>query len=116
MEVKPELLDAPLSLGKHYYNQALFLEEDANKIKGTTPDVKKKKDDMIAQVVGICDQAIPPLEKVFNGYDTKGKLKVSEKSNFKSACNLLVYCYDKKKDKTKSAFYDKKYSEADSVH
>jgi tetratricopeptide (TPR) repeat protein len=116
IEVKPESLDANLSLGKHYYNQALFIEEDMSKIKGTKPEDKQKKDALNTQLVGVCDKAIPPLEKVFNEYDAKGKLKVSEKSNYKSACNLLVYCYDKKKDKAKSDFYDKKYSGADAAH
>ncbi len=116
--VKPESVDASLSLGKHYYNQALFIEEDISKIKGTTlkPEDKKKKDDLNAQLLAVCEKAVSPLEKVFNEYDSKGKLKVSEKSNFKSACSLLAYCYGKKKDKAKSDFYDKKYDGADSTH
>ena len=64
----------------------------------------------------LIDKTIPPLEKVFGHFDTMGKLKVSERSNFKSACTLLNYCYDRKKDKAKADFYQKKYDEADKAH
>ena len=52
----------------------------------------------------IADKAIPYLEEVFKHYDTMGKLKVSEKSNFKSSCSLLSYSYGKKKDNAKLHF------------
>ena len=100
-------------MAKHYFNQALFLEEDANKIKGTKPEDVKKKEEMKAQVVALCDKAIPPFEVVFKSLDGKDNLKLSEKSEFKSACNNLAYCYDRKKDKAKSDFYQKKYDEVD---
>ncbi len=116
IELKPDSYDARLSLGKHYYNQMLFLEEDASKIKGSKPEDVKKKADMNAEVATIADKAIPQLEKVFGFYDTQGKLKTSERSNFKSACSLLTYSYEKKKDKTKADFYQKKYDEADKAH
>jgi hypothetical protein len=116
MEVKPEHFEVPLSLGKHYYNQALIVEDEAAKIKGAKPEDVKKKADLKAEVAALSEKAIEPLEKTFNAYDAKGKLKVSEKSNFKSACNLLAYCYNIKKDKAKADFYQKKYDEADSTH
>ncbi|MGN6491619.1 MAG: tetratricopeptide repeat protein [Agriterribacter sp.] len=113
LALKPDALEANLNLAKHYFNQALFLEEDANKIKSTKPEDVKKKDEMKAQVVALCDKAIPPFEVVFNALDSKETLKLSEKSEYKSACNNLAYCYDRKKDKAKSDFYQKKYDEAD---
>lgn len=113
LALKPDALEANLNLAKHYFNQALFLEEDANKIKSTKPEDVKKKDEMKAQVVALCDKAIPPFEVVFNALDSKSTLKLSEKSEYKSACNNLAYCYDRKKDKAKSDFYQKKYDEAD---
>jgi hypothetical protein len=116
LTIKPESWETELSLGKHYYNMALFLEDDANRIKGTKPEDVKKKADMNAQIVALADKAIPHLEKVFNHYDPMGKLKTAERSNFKSSCSLLSYCYDKKKDKAKSDLYQKKYDEADKAH
>jgi tetratricopeptide (TPR) repeat protein len=113
LALKPEALEANLNLAKHYFNQALFLEDDANKIKGKTPDDLKKKEEIKAQVVALCEKAIPPFEIVFKEYDNKGTLKLSEKSEFKSACNNLAYCYDRKGDKAKSDFYQKKYDEID---
>ncbi len=114
LALKPDALDANLNLAKHYFNQALFLEDDANKIKGNTPDDVKKKADIKAQVLAFCDKAIPPFEVVFKAFDGKPDLKLSERSEFKSACNNLAYCYDRKNDKAKSEFYQKKYDEIDS--
>ena len=74
----------------------------------------KKKADIKAQVVALCEKAIPPFEVVFKELDSKSNLKLSEKSEYKSACNNLAYCYDRKKDKAKADFYQKKYDEADS--
>ncbi|MFT3946283.1 MAG: hypothetical protein QM763_04845 [Agriterribacter sp.] len=114
LAIKPDALEANLNLAKHYFNQALFIEEDANKIKGTKPEDVKKKDELKAQVVALCDKAIPPFEAVYNNLIAKETLKLSEKSELKSACNNLAYCYDRKKDKAKSDFYQKKYDEIDS--
>jgi hypothetical protein len=116
LTLKADSYETMLSLGKHFYNQMLFVEEDSYKVKGTTPEAVKKKADYAALINEMVDKTIPQLEKVFNHYDPQGKLKVGERSNFKSACSLLNYCYDKKKDKTKAEFYQKKYDEADKAH
>jgi hypothetical protein len=116
IELKPDSYEAKLSLGKHYYNVMLIKEEEANKVKGTKPEDVKKKADINAEIAAQADKAIPYLEEVFKHYDTMGKLKVSEKSNFKSSCSLLSYCYGKKKDTAKVSFYEKKYDEADKEH
>ena len=113
LALKADSYETMLSLGKHFYNQMLFIEEDSYKVKGTTPEAVKKKADYAALINEMVDKTIPQLEKVFAHYDPQGKLKVGERSNFKSACSLLNYCYDKKKDKTKAEFYQKKYDEAD---
>ena len=113
LAIKPDALEVNLNLAKHYFNQALFIEEDANKIKGKTPEDLKKKEELTAQVLSLCDKAIPPFEVVFKEYDNKETLKLSEKSEFKSACNNLAYCYDRKGNKAKSDFYQKKYDEVD---
>ena len=114
--LKPENMDAQLALGKHYYNMALFMEEDVNKIRGTKPEDVKKKADLAAQVAETSTKSIQPLEIVYNAFDSQGKLKTHDKSNYKSSCSLLSYCYEKKKDKTKSDFYQKKYDDADKNH
>ena len=114
--IKPDSYETMLSLGKHFYNQMLFIDEDIYKARGTNPDVVKKKADLQASLDVLVDKSIPVLEKVFTHYDGMGKLKVAERSNFKSACTLLNYCYDKKKDKVKAEFYQKKYDDADTAH
>jgi hypothetical protein len=114
--LKPENSDVWLSLGKHYYNQALFKEDEVRAIKGTKPEDVKKKADMNAEIVALADRSIAPLEKVFAMFDGEGKLKTHDKSNFKSSCNLLNYAYGMKKDKAKADFYQKKYDEADAKH
>jgi len=111
LEVKPDSYEAMLSLGKHYYNQLLFIDEETSKTKDAA-----KKAEMNTQAMALVDKAIPYLEKVFAHYDPMGKLKVGERSNFKSACSLLTYCYEKKKDKAKADLYQKKYDEADKAH
>jgi hypothetical protein len=116
LTLKPESYETMLSLGKHFYNQLLFIEEDMYKVRGTKPEDVKKKADLQAIMDEMISKTIPPLEKVFTHFDTMGKLKVGERSNFKSACTLLNYCYDKKKDKAKADFYQKKYDEADTAH
>lgn len=116
IELQPESFESKLSLGKHYYNVMLIKDEEASKIKGTKPEDVKKKADINAEIVVVADKAIPYLEEVFKHYDSLGKLKVSEKSNFKSSCSLLSYSYGKKKDNAKVTFYEKKYDEADKAH
>jgi hypothetical protein len=116
LSLKPDSYETMLSMGKHFYNQLLFIEEDIYKIKGTKPEDVKRKADLTASLDAMVTSTIPYLEKVFAHYDPMGKLKVGERSNFKSACTLLNYCYDKKKDKAKAEFYQKKYDEADKAH
>lgn len=114
--LKPENSDVWLSLGKHYYNQALFKEDESRAIKGTKPEDVKKKADISADVVALCEKSIMPLEKVYTMFEGQGKLKTHDRSNFKSACSLLNYAYDKKKDKAKADMYQKKYDDADKTH
>jgi tetratricopeptide (TPR) repeat protein len=116
IELNPESWETQLSLGKHYYNMMLMHEEEYNKIRGTKPEDVQRKSDLGAKMAALADQAVIPLEKVYTHYDSQGKLKVSEKSNYKSSCSLLSYCYEKKKDKTKADFYQKKYDGADAAH
>ena len=116
LSLKPDSYLTMLSLGKHFYNQMLFVEEELYKIKGQGAEQTKKREEINAAIDALGNKAIPQLEAVFNYYDKLGKLKVNDKSNFKSACSLLTYCYNMKKDKAKADFYQKKYDEADKAH
>ena len=116
LNLKPDSHLTMLSLGKHFYNQMLFIEEDLYKVKGQGTEQTKKREEINAMIDRLGNKAIPRLEAVFNHYDKMGKLNVSDKSNFKSACSLLNYCYTMKKDKAKSEFYQNKYDEADKAH
>ena len=114
--VKPDNFDVVLSLGKHFYNQALLIEDEASRIRGTKPEDIKRKAEFNSKLVDIIDKAIVPLDKVFNHYDKAGKLKTHDKSNFKSSCNLLIFCYTAKKDKVKQDFFQKAYDSVDTTH
>jgi tetratricopeptide (TPR) repeat protein len=113
LELNPDGTEAHLNLGKHYFNQALILDDEASKIKGVKPEDVKRKADINSDVVTLSDKAIPHFEEVFNKYDGKDKLKVGERSEYKSACYNLMYCYGKKKMKDKVAFYQKKYDDVE---
>jgi len=113
---KPDNYDVLLSLGKHFYNQAVLVEDEASRIRGAKPDDVKKKADLNAKLLEIVDKTTVPLEKVYNNYDKLGKLKTHDKSNLKSACNLLMYCYTVKKDKAKLDAYQKTYDSVDTTH
>jgi tetratricopeptide (TPR) repeat protein len=114
--VKPENFDVVLSLGKHFYNQAVLIEDEASRIRGTKPEDVKRKAELNSKLVDIIDKAIVPLDKVFNHYDKGGKLITRDKSNFKSACSLLIFCYTVKKDKVKQDFFQKAYDSFDTTH
>jgi hypothetical protein len=111
--IKPENFDVLLSLGKHFYNMALFKDEESRSIKSNKPEDQKKKADMKAEVIALATKTIEPLEKVFNHYDSEEKLKTHDRSNYKSAISLLQFAYEQKGDKAKSDFYQKKYDVAD---
>lgn len=113
LKVKPENSDVQLALGKHFYNMALLKDEEARLIKGAKPEDVKKKADIKAEVTTLANSSIAPLEVVFNAFDSQAKLKTHDRSNYKSAANLLQFAYDMKGDKAKSEFYQKKYDEAD---
>jgi hypothetical protein len=116
LSLNPDSYITMLALGKHFYNQMLFVEEDLYKIKGQGPEQTNKRAEISAAIDALGSKAIPHLESVFNYYDKQGKLKVNDRSNFKSSCTLLTYCYNMKKDKAKADFYQKKYDEADAAH
>lgn len=113
IKVKPENSDVQLALGKHFYNMALLKDEESRLVKGTKPEDVKKKADLKAEVAALANQAVAPLEIVFNTYDSQAKLKTHDRSNYKSSANLLQNAYDMKGDKAKAEFYQKKYDEAD---
>jgi hypothetical protein len=114
--VKPDNYDVVLSLGKHFYNQAVLIEDEMSRIRGSKPEDVKKKADFNVKLLEVSEKTIAPLEKVYNYYDKLGKLKTHDKSNLKSACNLLMYCYGFKKDKAKQDLYQKVYDNVDASH
>lgn len=113
LALKPEGIEVNLNLAKHYFNQALYIDDDVRKIRGNKPEDVAKKKELQDKVIALCDKAIPPFEVVFAEFDGRDDLKVSERSEYKSACNNLAYCYDRKNNKAKADFFQKKYDEAD---
>lgn len=114
LALKPDGVEVNLNLAKHYFNQALFMDDEVRKIRGNKPEDVAKKKELQEKIVALCNQAIPPFEVVFAEFDGRDDLKLSEKSEYKSACNNLAYCYDRKNDKAKSEYFQKKYDEVDS--
>jgi hypothetical protein len=113
LELNPTSVETQLSLGKHYYNQILFKEDDISKIKGTKPEDLQSKAKLQKVVDSLYEKAIVPLEYSFKYYDGSKSMKISEKSNYKSSASLLNFVYTKNKNKEKADFYQKKYDEAD---
>ncbi len=113
LELNPTSVETQLSIGKHYYNQILFKEDDIAKIKGTKPEDLQSKANLQKVVDSLFDKAKNPLESAFKFYDGAKSMKISEKSNYKSSASLLNFIYTKEKNKEKADFYQKKYDDAD---
>ncbi|MBX9783151.1 MAG: hypothetical protein K2X48_07645 [Chitinophagaceae bacterium] len=105
--------DAYLLLGKTYFNDAAFLQDEIKKIKGTAPADVQKKNDMKAKMDARMKDAIPNLESAFNIFEGMNQAEVMKdrrmKNEYKSSANLLVEAYRFIGNTEKEKYYQKKY-------
>lgn len=102
-----------LLYAQYYYNQGIFVLEDAGKIKGAklTADQTKQKTDLNTKGEGFLKKAIPYAEKALSSFGEG--TKKSEKSRYKSAANLLENIYQSLGDKTNLKKYQDLYDGAE---
>ena len=102
-----------LLYAQFYYNQGIFVLQDAGKIKGAklTAEQAKQKADLNTKGEDLLKKAIPYAEKSMNSY--QDGYKKSEKSRFKSAVNLLQNIYQSLGDKVNLKKYQDIYDGAD---
>ncbi|MEO8821588.1 MAG: hypothetical protein ABI267_04095 [Ginsengibacter sp.] len=102
-----------LLYAQYYYNQGIFVLEDAGKIKGAklTPDQTKQKADLNTKGEDFLKKAIPYGDKALNSFGEGAKK--SEKSRYKSAANLLENIYQSLGDKANLKKYQDFYDGAE---
>src|SRR5579871_430248 len=116
LQVKPDYAQAALVLGEISYNQAVDLQSQARTLKGSSPDMVKKKADLRDQAMKKYDEAIPNFQKVEQDLGSQGKLKMDDKRALKDAYDSLITIYEQKKQKDKSDAYTNKYNNVDKDH
>ncbi len=112
IRLRPESEEARLSLGKHFYNQALMYYEEASRNTGKSPEDLQLKSQLEEQASLLAEKAIQPLEFVFSRLDGRKGLKEPESSYYLSSCSLLSYCHEIRKDYAKSDLYRNKFEAA----
>ncbi len=96
-------------LGQLYFNHAVYISKDFNKIKGTKPEDVKARADIKANYVSKFVEAIPFLENAATYLENIEPKKISEKSFLRNAYVMLEDCYKEKGDNAKAAEYSKKF-------
>mgnify|MGYP001319076546 CR=1 FL=1 len=112
-EIDPAKIDGYLLLGKTYFNDAAFLQEDLKKIRGKTPEDEKKKADMKAKMETRMKEALPFLER---SHEMFKKVKEEEfkaekrlRNEYKTTLYLLTEAHRFLGNTEKEKFYDKEY-------
>ena len=102
-----EANSASVLLANHLYNTAALYSEKADKIKSLKPaDVKRKKD-ITSLAVATLNELIPYAESNVKYFKNQPTLKMSQKSNFRSAAGYLAEAYKATKNVAKAAEYEK---------
>lgn len=104
-----EVFGANFLLGQLYFNHAVYILKDFNKIKGTKPEDIKAKADIKTSYVAKFSAAIPYLEIAAADLEKREPKKISDKSFLRNAYGMLEDCYKQKGDNAKAAEYSKKY-------
>jgi tetratricopeptide (TPR) repeat protein len=112
IEIDPKQPDAHLLLGKTYFNEAAFMQDEMKKIKGTTPADTQKKTDMKKQMEEKMKEALPHLDNSLAIYAamTADQLKDKRtKNEYKSTLYLLTEAHRFLGNKDKEKEFDTKY-------
>lgn len=100
--------DAQLLMVRYLSEKIYRMEDSTRTLKGTTPDVAKKKQAIVARTNALWDKMLPYAEAAFNGYASKTELKGYEKGNLKFVSNVLIDYYTMKKQADKAKMYQDK--------
>jgi tetratricopeptide (TPR) repeat protein len=112
IELDPKQPDAHLLLGKTYFNEAAFMQDEMKKIKGTTPADTQKKTEMKKQMEDRMKEALPHLDNSLVIYTamTPDQLKDKRtKNEYKSTLYLLTEAHRFLGNKDKEKEFDAKY-------
>ncbi len=112
IELDPKQPDAHLLLGKTYFNEAAFMQDEMKKIKGTTPADTQKKTEMKKQMEDRMKEALPHLDNSLAIYVamTADQLKDKRtKNEYKSTLYLLTEAHRFLGNKDKEKEFDAKY-------
>ena len=111
MKLKPEDVNVNWLYGQYYFNQGIEIKDKVKSVKGVTPADVKIKTDINAQATQSFMAAIPYGEKALSILEV-GTRK-SEKSRYKSICDLMQRIYQALQKPDKVKFYQNKYDSAD---
>jgi hypothetical protein len=116
LQIKPDYPQAALILGEISFNEAVDLQAKARAVKGSTPDLIKKRNDLKEQAMKKYDESVPYFQKVEQDLGPKGKLKMDDKIALRNAYDSLITIYEQKKQKDKSDAYTLKFNSVDKDH
>ena len=97
-------------MARHLYADAANYDDEIK----LTKDAKKKAE-LKAKLVQEMNECIPYAEAAIKYFSQQPKLKMSQKTNYKSMLDYLVQIYLAKGDAKRSAEYDKKKLEVDKL-
>lgn len=112
IELDAKTADAHLLMGKIYYNEAAFIQDEIKKIKGTTPADTQKKADMKKKMDERMKDAIPNLDNAYVIFSTMTADQLKDrrtKNEYKSTVYLLTEAHRFLGNKDKEKEYDAKY-------
>lgn len=113
IELDASRVDAYLLLGKAYFNEAAFIQDEMKKIKGKTPDDEKKRAEMKAQMESRMKEAIPNFEKSHEIFkktpEEEFKKEKRLRNEYKTTLYLLTEAHRFLGNTEKEKFYDKEY-------
>lgn len=101
-------IDATVLLSKHIYNMSSDLSIAANLAKGTTPEVVKKRTNLLAQTTKQMDEFLVYALKASTYYDALPTLKPAQKGGYQELLTNMSEIYNYKKDPKKASEIDKK--------
>ncbi len=93
IELQPENADVNYNVGVVYFNKAVEINNQMNKITGTSSAEIKKFDDLKVQRNKVFEQALPYLEKAVKVLESKAKMTDNEKDTYTRSLFALRETY-----------------------
>jgi len=101
-------IDATVLLTKHLYNMSSDLSIASNLAKGTTPEVVKKRANLVAQTGKQMDEFLVYAVQASTYFDAQPTLKPAQKGSYQELLTNMSEIYNFKKDVKKATELDKK--------